>query len=136
MIINDLNNICNSDCGGNYAQHVMSTCNDSITAEILKITCTPSGESAVVGPYCRFAYGTLYDQSFLGGLFASCSAQTCLQQCKSGLLKIKRDMGCCYQVIYNNIYFLNSTFNAGLTTSSAFHGLQSLGIATSNPWMS
>ena len=30
VIINDLENVCNSDCGGNYAEHVKSTCKDDI----------------------------------------------------------------------------------------------------------
>ena len=48
---------------------------------------------------------------------------------------MKSQIGCCYQAIYNNTYFLTTTFNAGLITPAAFFGLQSLGNTTANPWM-
>ena len=135
VIISDLENVCNSDCGGNYAQYLKTTCKDDITAEILRIICTPAGNNTQVGPYCRFAYGTLYDQMFLGALFVLCSAEQCVPQCKAGLLQIKHQIGCCYQTIYNNTYFLSTILNAGLISSTVFSGLQKIGNPTSNPWM-
>lgn len=135
VIISDLENVCNSDCGGNYAEHLKTNCKDTISAEILKMICTPSGIDATVGPYCRFAYGTLYDQSFLGPLFHSCGTGLCSSQCRAGLARMKSQIGCCYQTIYNNTYFLTTTFNAGLIAPAAFFGLQSLGNSTANPWI-
>lgn len=107
VIINDLENVCNLDCGGNYAEHLKSACEDDITAEILKIICTPAGNNSAVGPYCRFSYGTLYNQTALVALFSSCSNQHCAPECRAGLLKIKSEIGCCYQTVYNNTHFLN-----------------------------
>lgn len=135
IIINDLENVCNSDCGGNYAEHLKSMCKDDITAEVLKIICTPAGNDSAVGPYCRFSYGTLYNQTTLVALFSSCSSQHCAPECRAGLLKFKSEVGCCYQTIYNNTHFLNITFDAGLISPEAFFGMQSIGNPTANPWM-
>lgn len=135
VIISDLENVCNSDCGGNYANRLKTACRDNITAEVLRIICTPAGNNTTVGPYCRFAYGRLYDQTFLGALFIHCNAQQCSAVCKAGLLQMKSQIGCCYQEIYNNTYFLNTLFNAGSVSPLVYSGLQSIGNSTSNPWM-
>lgn len=135
LITDDLENVCNSDCGGNYANHLKTTCKDNVSAEILRIICTPAGNLTTVGPYCRFAYGTLYDQTFLGALFVHCNAQQCSAMCRAGLLQMKSQIGYCYQTIYNNTYFLGTTLNAGLISPLVYSGLQKIGNSTSNPWL-
>lgn len=135
MIINDLENICYSDCGGNYAEHLTCVCKNDIMAEILKIICSPAGNDSSAGPYCRFSYGTLYNQTALVALFTSCSNQHCVPECRAGSLKLKSEIGCCYQSIYNSTHFLNLIFNAGLIPSGLFFGLQSIGNSAANPWM-
>ena len=56
-------------------------------------------------------------------------------ECRAGSLKLKSEIGCCYQSIYNNTHFLNLIFDAGLIPSGLFFGLQSIGNSAANPWM-
>ena len=132
-----LANVCNNECGGVYSSFLKSTCNDQLGAESLRIYCTPTNGSATVGNYCRFAVGDILNTSFLDDLSLcgnSSLDSPCSSGCRATLLRLKRQVGCCYQSIYNNTMYNRELLNAGYLTPSQFTGLQQLSNPYVNPW--
>lgn len=132
-----LANVCNSDCGGVYLNFWESTCNDRLNAEALRVFCTPTNGSAAVGNYCRFAAGDILNLTLFDDLSLGCKKtndSSCSPGCRAALLRFKRQVGCCYQNVYNNTLYNRELLNAGYITPSGFTGLQQLNNPYANPW--
>ena len=139
MAINEaLENLCTRDCGGRYADFLETTCEDDVSAESLRIYCTPTDGSSALGAYCRFSSGDIADPSLVLSLTA-CDNYTvdnpCAPGCRRALNRLREDVGCCYQHLYNNTVFTEGLLSSGFITIAEYLGLVRLNNATSNPWM-
>lgn len=98
-------NACTEECGEIYAGFLEDVCHDRFSTDSLKIACTPTGGSAAVGEFCRFALADSIDISNINAL-QSCYDYTaevpCPEDCRSAIHFLKIQIGCCYQHIYNN----------------------------------
>ena len=98
-------NACTEECGEIYAGFLEDVCHDRFSTDSLKIACTPTGGSAAVGEFCRFALTDSIDISNINAL-QSCYDYTtevpCPEDCRSAIHFLKIQIGCCYQHIYNN----------------------------------
>lgn len=107
-----LEDICRPDCAGKVATDYLSdTCQDIFSAEMTPIYCYRT--EGRLGGRCFFSMGA----SFINdGIFydagSTClqSGTTCPDGCASGLRKIKDQLGCCYQTIYNDTAHLDGLF--------------------------
>ena len=94
-------------------------CHDRLSADSLKISCTPTDGSAVMGEYCRFALADVINASILDALL-SCydftSEVPCGEDCRAAIHDLKDHVGCCYQHIYNNTLFFAHLYDTGLVT--------------------
>ena len=130
-----LTNVCTDDCAGVYSNFLKSVCNDQLGAESLAIYCTPTNRSAAVGNYCRYAAGDILNSSIFSGLFLCDSESSCSPACREALLRLKRQVGCCYQNVYNNTAYNRELLRAGFITSTEFTGLQQLNFPNYNLWV-
>ena len=132
-----LDNVCSNDCGGKYSNFLKSTCSDELGAETLRVYCAPTNGSAAVGDFCRYAAGDIFNTSLFDDLdvcYNSTEERPCAPGCKRALNRIKNQLGCCYQNVYNNTRYNTYLLNAGYITPSDFTGLQSLNQPSVNPW--
>ena len=112
-----LMNVCTNECGGTYTDYLKNVCNDRLAADSIKIFCSSTQGSAAVGDYCRYAVTDILGISLLDALISCYNSTTeipCVDDCRTALLNLKTQMGCCYQNIYNNtgyytllLYFWN-----------------------------
>ena len=138
VLVNALKNVCTDDCGGVYSNFLKTACNDPLGAESLEIYCTPTNGSAVAGNLCRFAAGDLLNSSFYNDLFLCynvTSDSPCSAGCRAALLRLKRQVGCCYQSVFNTTMYNRQLLNAGFITPREFTGLQQLNNPDVNPWL-
>ena len=129
-----LMNVCNDDdCGGVYSNFLKSTCNDQLSAENLRVFCV-STNGTDPGPYCRFAADV--DISYFDSFpcLNSSSGTNCAPECRSALLRIKAEVGCCYQHLYNNTLYSREQLLAGFLTPVVFTEFQLLNNPVTNPW--
>ena len=131
-----LMDVCTRDCAGAYSNFLRSTCNDWFAAENLRVLCVSTNKSdiATPGPYCRFA--TDVDISYFDTFPCqnSSSGTSCAPECRSALLRIKADVGCCYQELYNNTLYSREQLLAGFLPPVVFTELQLLNNPVTNPW--
>ena len=131
-----LDNVCNRDCGGAYFNFLKSDCNDDFASETLRLYCTRTNGTAAVGEYCRYAAGDILNQSVLDDL-KRCNIteeQPCTSGCRRALLRLRNQVGCCYQNVYNNTFYNTLLLGAGFLTPSDFTGLVSHNNPFYNPW--
>ena len=139
QVANALANVCHDDCGGFFSKYLEIPCSDQPAAEILRITCTPTNGSATIGDLCRFALPSVLDSQLLDEL-SLCDNVTsddtsCTPHCMETLIKLKSQIGCCLQNVYNNtIYDIQRFLDDGFLTQSKFDSLQKLTAPDSNPW--
>ena len=132
-------NLCPRDCGGTFVEFQESVCEDELAAESIKLFCTRSNGTAALGEYCRFALADILDPLLLNS-FDYCENSTAERPrppgCKDALIKVKHEMGCCYQNVYNNTLCVNNSIllSAGLITPREFATLRALNDAAGNPW--
>ena len=131
---NALVNLCTDDCGGTYASFLESTCNDKVSAETIRLYCTPTNGSTDAGPYCSFTIGSFTNQSLFNNLYSCNETDVCSPMCRRALTNIKAQVGCCYQNAYNNSGYNEQLLNAGFITPSDFEALQKLNDPVGNPW--
>ena len=105
----------------------------------MRLFCTHSNGTAAVGEYCRFVLADILDPSILNS-FDFCENSTteipCPPGCKDALIKVKHEMGCCCQNVYNNTLCVNNSLllSAGLITPKEFATLRALNNPAGNPW--
>ena len=139
QVADALVNVCNDDCGGIYSKFLESPCNDPTAAEFIRITCTPTNGSAAVGDVCHYALPMIMDSQLLTE-FSSCDNVTsdlpCTSSCREALMKLKAQIGCCFQNVYNNtIYDIQQFRNNGFLTQNELDSLRMLTNPDTNPWM-
>lgn len=132
-----LEDVCSNDCGGIYANYRKTVCDDELASESLRVFCTLTDGSAAIRMHCRYAVGDVFDTKAFDSLI-SCynitSKTHCPSDCRNGLLKLKAQLGCCYQNVYNNTLYLTELLKRGLLSSSSFIGLENLNNPAINPW--
>jgi hypothetical protein len=110
-----LETFCTVDCGKAIAQYLATDCKAVLKGSMLLLSCLPR-ES---GPdRCRNAFP---DYLFTSGIdFASCAnfVTECPSGCASSLTGLVREIGCCYQSLYNDQYFLLAFISSGLLTDN------------------
>ena len=136
-VANALANVCNDDCGGIFSKFLELPCNSPIGAENLRVTCTPTNGTAAVGNFCHFALPLTPLVIF--NELSSCdnvsSDTSCSPGCRETLVKLKSQLGCCLQTVYNNtIYDAELFLEGGFLTQSQFENLQRLITPDSNLW--
>ena len=132
-----LEDVCTSDCGGVYANHLKTDCGDELGYESLHIFCTFADQSAAVGTHCRYAVADVFDSTLFDLLFSCYNITTelpCPSDCRESLVNLKAQIGCCYQNVYNNTRYLVELFNAGFLTPSQLIGFEDLNNPAGNPW--
>ena len=131
---NALVNLCTDDCEGVYTNYLRETCNDQLAAESFRLHCVPTNGASVAGPYCRFA--SEVDISYFDDFpcINSSSGTYCAPRCRASLLRIKAELGCCYQELYNNTFYSRQQVLAGFVTPVVFTEFQLLNNPLTNPW--
>ena len=130
---------CRDDCGGISSQFLESPCNDPPAAEFVRITCTPTNGSATIGDLCHYALPTISLDTQLFDELLSCdnvtSNSSCIPGCREILVKIKTQIGCCFQNVYNNtMYDIEQFLNNGHLSRSRFDRLKKIIDPDNNPW--
>jgi hypothetical protein len=113
-------------------------CHDRLSADSLKISCTPTDGSADVGEYCRFALADVIDISIIDALFSCYDYTTevpCGGDCRAAMHDLKEQVGCCYQHIYNNTLFFAHLYEAGFVTLDEYNAVHDLNTPGHNPWI-
>ena len=130
--------VCTDDCGGISSKFLESPCGRPTLAEFFRISCTPTSGSATVGDLCYYALPNVLDSQFFNEI-SLCdnvtSNSSCSPGCREALIKIKTQIGCCLQNVYNNTMYDITFVNNGLLTQNDFDRLQRLTSADSNPWI-
>ena len=131
-------NVCTNDCGGTYTDYLENVCNDKLGADSIKIFCAPTNSSAAVGNYCRHAVTDILGTSLFDALGVYCHNASiltpCVEDCRDALLRLKAQVGCCYQNIYNNTDYYTELLYAGLVTPREFTAFFDLNIPAVNLW--
>ena len=99
--------ICTADCGRKITRFQQDICLDSFDSFLTNVSCHET--EGILGGHCTFAIGQhlrnapffLSAQRFCTSVFNS-SAGTCPPMCAAALREVSRQLGCCYQTIYNN----------------------------------
>ena len=131
--------VCTDDCGGISSKFSESLCSRPTIAELFRIYCTPTNGSATAGDLCYYALPNILDSQFFDEISVCdnvTSDSSCSPGCREFLIKIKTQIGCCLQNIYNNtMYDMQEFVNNGFLTQSEVDRLQKLTTGDSNPWM-
>ena len=120
--------VCTDECGGELSEWLLNQCNDAPGAAGLYYWCLDTNGTAAFSR-CRYAFPPHFDVSSLGGAvacFAANETNPCPDGCDMVLMGLAA-LGCCYQSLYNNTVYLQSTLSAGLLTQDYFQALQGLG---------
>ena len=139
QVTDALANVCNNDCGGIYSKYLESSCKDPNAAEAIRITCTPTNGSAIVGEFCYYAVPNISLDSQIFNELSSCdnvtSDSSCTPDCRETLIKIKTTIGCCLQNVYNNTkHDVRQFLDTGFLTQSQYNRLKYLTDPDTNPW--
>lgn len=99
--------ICTSDCGGMVAQFQREVCLDNFDSFLSMVTCHET--DGALGGHCIFTLGQhLRNASFFFNAQRYCTdvfdpdTAECPPMCGDALREVTRQLGCCYQTIYNN----------------------------------
>ena len=106
--VEGLDSICTESCAGAVSAWLDGpTCNDTSSSAVLETWCQPADGGRI--SRCRF----IDENLFLNANIAQCMAfatndQVCPgSMCASGLQNVAEEIGCCYQLIYNNTMALD-----------------------------
>ena len=125
-----LDTICTTSCAGALVEYLErpTSCNDSGTADSIKIWCQPADGGSI--PRCRFAFDqvdpTVLNNDNLGTCAAFAFTRICPSTCATALRNISTIMGCCYQNIYNNSLVLDFLRSSGRILSTQMIFLEGL----------
>ena len=123
----NLATVCTRECGGALADWLENNCMDVTGSVGLRIWCTESGLNFVGRDWCYFAVPPQYNLTNTDVL-AACEGYTLNQPCPSGcaaaLTSVVGDLGCCYQTLYNDTFFLGTVVAAQYATAQEVSDLQ------------
>lgn len=137
VLTNDLDIVCTTSCGGKLFTFLRAdTCNETLGALILELSCTMTNETADVGPYCRFALDDIDPETIFVALYAcdNLNGTVCEPGCREALTELKSQFGCCYQNLFNNTEYLMQLLAQDLITRQHFDGFFELSNPQGNPW--
>ncbi len=101
-----LDTFCTIDCGKAIAQYMASNCKAVLPASMLYLSRESSTDR------CRSAFPDFWTAAM--DYSASANFKTkCLSGCKSVLTALTKEMGCCFQSLYSDFYFVLSFLNSG-----------------------
>ncbi len=133
-----LDDACTYDCAGNISRWLASPeCNNNVESLGLKLWCLPV-DNAENFTRCRYAIEPEADPTLLNSTdLDTCTAFSiaskanrvpCPATCTSALYRIRSEMGCCYQSIYNSTQITPMVIaNAGLDGNVTAYFLDLLG---------
>lgn len=107
-----LDTICTESCAGAVAQWLANpmTCDDKNAVASLSFWCQPADGGKI--SRCRYAFDQIDPAVFNNVNIKNCSlfgsTGNCSSACSDGLQAMASEIGCCYQLIYNNSMLLDS----------------------------
>ena len=104
---NAFDSLCTPTCGGKVAQFEQEVCLDNFDSYLSTVSCHET--DGALGGHCSYTIGQhLKNASFFFDAQRYCAnvfnANTgeCPPMCSAALKEVTRQLGCCYQTIYNN----------------------------------
>ena len=106
-----LDTICTDACAGAVSRWLSDPtgCNDSVSGGGLAIWCQPADNGNI--SRCRYAFDRINPTIFNNPNILACINDTvtnnCSAKCLAGLTAMASEIGCCFQLIYNNTMVLD-----------------------------
>ena len=114
--VEGLNSVCTVNCAGAVSAWLAGpTCNDTFTAAGLAAWCQPADGGRI--SRCRFINDTLFSGPIGQCAWFNSSNPVCPGTCATGLRNLAEEIGCCYQLIYNDTLGLDGLYQAGEITT-------------------